>query len=685
MTNLPIRLVGEGGNQVAAEFEQAARSGVVSLERVKRSAGEANAKLAEMGGGFSGLAGGKVQNAAFQISDFAVQVGNGTRVSTALSQQLPQLLAGFGPLGAVIGAVAAVALPLGAAFFGMGDEADGLTDHLDSLEDATARVDAAMAAAKGPEALIERYGRATEAVRGLVRAMAESALEAQRAEVDSLIRDTWAKFADTAEVLMPAAPLMDLRGMDAMAQSMERSTEGVEQLRAALKLTQPDAQALQALLTDARAQEEIGAQADALARIRDYLSGVTDEYGRMTPEARAMREEVIAAEDKLRQAEASAGRLETALSSASGTMSDLSAEATRAADEIARATTNAMTLKSQAQFDRAEAALRLLHKGDPVAEAGALAGLRFDRQVGDYSGLDSIIRDQIQRDREEIVRARQDAARDIKALQEWNAAQREAAGRGGGGGGGGGGGAKSELVRELEREREVRDRVIDGLRNEREMIGQSELAQRISNETRAAGVDLDSQYGQEIAALVTEIDGLTEAQERTAAVNEFLSESFGSLFEGAITGANSLKESVSQLALRLGDMALTRGFESLFSGFSFGGGGLGKFVSSVFGIGARASGGPVAAGMPYWVGEQGVELVVPRSSGSVVSNRDLAAALSGGGRQAPSGIEVTVNGARGNSEIQAMVAAGVVQALRAYDAGLPERIGQIGMDPRYRG
>ena len=89
--------------------------------------------------------------------------------------------------------------------------------------------------------------------------------------------------------------------------------------------------------------------------------------------------------------------------------------------------------------------------------------------------------------------------------------------------------------------------------------------------------------------------------------------------------------------------------------------------------------------MPYWVGEQGVELVVPRSSGSVVSNRDLAAALSGGGRQAPSGIEVTVNGARGNSEIQAMVAAGVVQALRAYDAGLPERIGQIGMDPRYRG
>ena len=31
-------------------------------------------------------------------------------------------------------------------------------------------------------------------------------------------------------------------------------------------------------------------------------------------------------------------------------------------------------------------------------------------------------------------------------------------------------------------------------------------------------------------------------------------------------------------------------------------------------------GGDINAGMPYWVGEQGPELVVPRSSGTVIPN-----------------------------------------------------------------
>lgn len=52
----------------------------------------------------SGFARG-VQNASFQMADFAAQVGAGTSASVALGQQLPQLLGGFGILGAVLGAV----------------------------------------------------------------------------------------------------------------------------------------------------------------------------------------------------------------------------------------------------------------------------------------------------------------------------------------------------------------------------------------------------------------------------------------------------------------------------------------------------------------------------------------------------------------------------------------------------
>jgi phage-related minor tail protein len=42
--------------------------------------------------------------------------------------------------------------------------------------------------------------------------------------------------------------------------------------------------------------------------------------------------------------------------------------------------------------------------------------------------------------------------------------------------------------------------------------------------------------------------------------------------------------------------------------------------------GARAAGGPVAAGVPYLVGEQGPELFVPPSSGSIAPNAALRGA-----------------------------------------------------------
>ena len=57
----------------------------------------------------------------------------------------------------------------------------------------------------------------------------------------------------------------------------------------------------------------------------------------------------------------------------------------------------------------------------------------------------------------------------------------------------------------------------------------------------------------------------------------------------------------------------------------------------------------------------------------------------GGGSSGPSAIHVTVNGARGNAEIRAMVEAGIAQGLRAYDARLADRVAGIGADPRFRG
>lgn len=51
---------------------------------------------------YKGLGGG-IRNASYQVTDFMVQVQGGTSVIRALSQQMPQLLAGFGMMGVVLG------------------------------------------------------------------------------------------------------------------------------------------------------------------------------------------------------------------------------------------------------------------------------------------------------------------------------------------------------------------------------------------------------------------------------------------------------------------------------------------------------------------------------------------------------------------------------------------------------
>ena len=170
------------------------------------------------------------------------------------------------------------------------------------------------------------------------------------------------------------------------------------------------------------------------------------------------------------------------------------------------------------------------------------------------------------------------------------------------------------------------------------------------------------------------------AAELAATLQRDVAQGLGSLFAGLISGATTLKDAVGSVIARLGELALTRGFETLLAGIGFGSGPLGRVASLLLPPTPRAAGGPVTAGLPYLVGERGPELIVPRAPGMVIPNHRLA-----GGTRGPSAIHVTVTGARGNAEIRQMVEAGVAQGLRAYDARLADRVARIGADPRFRG
>ncbi len=118
------------------------------------------------------------------------------------------------------------------------------------------------------------------------------------------------------------------------------------------------------------------------------------------------------------------------------------------------------------------------------------------------------------------------------------------------------------------------------------------------------------------AQLNSQIDGILQgdipraASEASDAARQ-LGLTFTSAFEDAIVGGRKfsdvlkgLQSDILRLVVR---NAVTEPLANLLSGG----------ISSLFG-GARASGGPVSAGMAYLVGERGPELIVPRSAGTVV-------------------------------------------------------------------
>lgn len=128
---------------------QAVRQGAVT--QAQANAVLARAHMTYLGAGRQVLGAGAqyrqfgnvVQQAGFQVGDFAVQVASGQGVLRPFIQQGTQLVSMFGPWGAVIGAAGAIVGALATSLISAGDaseEADGslddLADTADSLEGA---------------------------------------------------------------------------------------------------------------------------------------------------------------------------------------------------------------------------------------------------------------------------------------------------------------------------------------------------------------------------------------------------------------------------------------------------------------------------------------------------------------------------------------------------------------------
>jgi hypothetical protein len=213
-----------------------------------------------------------------------------------------------------------------------------------------------------------------------------------------------------------------------------------------------------------------------------------------------------------------------------------------------------------------------------------------------------------------------------------------------------------------------------------EQLGRSEEAaayfEDLRNNLARAGVAIDSERGEQIALLTSQINDMAaahqaaaeaeaaaaEAGAKWAEMREQAGDVVASAFQNAILEGESLRNTIGNLIQDLARLIFQKMvFDQISSAIS---GGLSGIV------GGKALGGQVNPGNAYMVGEGGPELFVPKVPGSIVPRGKMG----GGGVT----INSTVNAAPGTNraELQAM--------LNQRDADLIRRIPQVMVDKQRR-
>lgn len=317
-----------------------------------------------------------IQNASFQISDLIVQMEMGVPASRALGQQLPQLLGGFGPLGAVLGVATGALLTLAPALLGSASSAKTLQETIDELSDSIGAMRDLSSELANLDQLAERYGAIdAELVQllGHMREQQELAVQNQALAAISAISEEY-------KVAAGAVNLFKITGQGAAAD-----------VAAELGLTQNAFLALQAAIREAETATTLEAQASAVAKIADQLSRATGANADLVNEA-------IQTALRLREAAQAGQDLENV--NLEGALGGAANQASRIADELGRAASNAISAAANSNQARREAEIRLQFAGNPAGQAGAM----FDLQSGIMQGSQDMgVRMQFESLRQETV------------------------------------------------------------------------------------------------------------------------------------------------------------------------------------------------------------------------------------------------------------------------------------------
>ena len=454
-----VRIDATGGKRVRAEFRGIGEDAKRSFALLGREVDDLNRRMGGLGRG-SKSARWAMRNVGLQLNQVAQQGAMTGDYLRALSIQMPDLLLGFGGLGIAIGTVAAVLGPFVVDMLDAADTGKKLSETVKGLDAAVSAYATSVKAAAAPtDELVKKYGDLAGEARALLIVQRDLAklealdsiargLTAAREALGDIGTVTSGEFREAARkvaalkteleqlraeqrtILSEGLGIGDnavrnIRLQARMAEIREallalgNFTRPVNDLSSALGIAAMDANELAAAMADLRDAKGIEEQAVALERLREAYTAALGGVENMTAEQRTLLKQ-------LTDAALATIRFRSTMDDASASVGGAAAQATTLADELARAAGNAMSLVGQSLSSLRQSEIRLKFKDDPVGQARALAGARFDASVGDVSGADPILQEGLRRQREAYMANAEAVARNQQALAAWNREQHRA-------------------------------------------------------------------------------------------------------------------------------------------------------------------------------------------------------------------------------------------------------------------
>lgn len=567
--------------------QKAAVSSATGSEKSWKRAGDqmaANANRAATGLGrltqVSGRGRFVIQNTANQVGDMAVQIGAGTSAIRAMGLQLPQLLGGFGVLGGtlgivapLLGTVAALGLPLAAAFLASGNEAETLADKVSVVREAVAALKSAQdLATLSAGDLVSSYGGLAEEAaaifeinRQIAAVKAQAALDATSrgiaeelgvAEVFGFTPDDVRDMDATVKKLrnelrelnsISASSLSDgqlakntlqIDELNRKLSALKKTSRNLDELAEAFGITEKEANELLVMFAAIGQAEGPRSQAEAMAVLAEHINGVTENLTTAEDEGKALYEQLL---ESVTQA------LELAKVDVAGNIASSADQAERLKNELA----GALALKSM--LNNGDSKVYSGRGGDPRRFENA----NYQNELG-YKTVEELI-------------------------EEFNSRKNK--------GRGGGRSTANDALREAER-------LYDSTRTEAERYA-FEL-ERIE--------DLHRRFPEVVTSEVRDraVDALRESMTVAGQLASRLEKGFEDAFVSFVTGAGSAQDAARALIADLARMAAQSAFKSLFGGFFGGGGPVSSFLG---GITANANGNAFSGGR-----------VTPFATGGVVSS-----------------------------------------------------------------